>query len=318
MEPCLRQGRRCDARTRHRGMLAPAETSGSAPRGYDASANVTAPYPETELSPVTNPAHAGVTPLVSVITPNHNGAHHLAATYRALAAQTIDRWQWLVVDDHSTDLSVELVECWADSDHRIRLLRTPSNLGAGPARNLGVAASEGRYVAFLDADDVWEPTKLQQQLAFMSERGSSFTFTSFRYMPLDGGDGGVVAEVPSRLDYRAALKNTAILTSTVVLDGDAIPKAHIRFPPLRRGQDTALWWALLREYGPAAGLQLCLTGYRQDPSSLSASRGTALRRTWVLYREVERLSLPQSVWYFGHYAANALRRRRGRVRVTGQ
>lgn len=267
---------------------------------------------------MTGPAPAGDGPLVSVVTPNHDGANHLPATYAGLLAQTVEDWEWIVVDDHSTDRSVELVEAWASEDARVHLLQTAANLGAGPARNLGVEASEGRFIAFLDADDVWEPTKLREQVTFMIGGDCAFSYTAFRYMPMEGTSAGVVANVPIRLGYRAALKNTAILTSTVVLDTQVIPRANLRFPPLRRGQDTALWWSLLREHGEAKGLQRCLTGYRQDPTSLSASRSTALRRTWVLYREVERLSLPRSAWYFAHYLARAVIRRRGRVMVTGR
>jgi teichuronic acid biosynthesis glycosyltransferase TuaG len=267
---------------------------------------------------VTAHNRAAGTPLVSVITPNFNGARHLDSTRAALQQQEVQDWEWLVVDDGSTDGSVELVAAWSASDARIHLLRAPSNAGAGPARNLGTAHSRGRYVAFLDADDVWEESKLREQLAFMEASGALFSYTSFRYMPETGGAAGVIAKVPQRMRYRDALKNTAILTSTVMIDTHGIQRSEIEFPDVRRGQDTALWWRLLRTYGPASGVQRPLTGYRQNPGSLSAHRGTALRRTWFLYREVERLSRPRAAWCFINYVWNAVRRRGGRVRVTGQ
>lgn len=257
------------------------------------------------------------TPLVSVITPNFNGERHLPSTMTSLSAQGVHDWEWLIVDDGSTDGSQELISQWATRDPRIRLLRTANNSGAGPARNLGVEASRGRYVAFLDADDLWEPSKLSQQLEFMRQSDAYFSYSSFRYMPELGGSGGVVANVPAQMAYKEALKNTAILTSTVMLDTSQIARSIIRFPDVRRGQDTALWWRLLRTHGPAQGLQDPLTGYRQNPGSLSAPRGTALRRTWILYREIEMIPLPRSAWYFFNYILNAVLRRRGRLRVTG-
>ena len=257
-------------------------------------------------------------PLVSIVTPNFNGRRNLPAARESLLKQKVSDWEWLVVDDNSTDGSGALLEVWAAEDPRVRLLTTTSNAGAGPARNLGTAYSRGRYIAFLDADDVWSESKLAEQLDFMSRTKTSFCYTGFRYMPEAGGTEGAVASVPRSLHYSDALKNTAILTSTVMLDTRSVPRGDVTFPAIRRGQDTALWWRLLRKHGPALGLQKPLTGYRQNPGSLSAPRITAIRRTWYLYRNVEGLSRTRSAWCFGHYVVNAVLRRHGRVRVTGQ
>lgn len=251
--------------------------------------------------------------LVSIVTPVHNARRYLDETFESVVAQDHEDWEWLLVDDCSTDGSDEHIGAWTGSDPRVRLLRTPANLGAAEARNQGIRASRGRYLAFLDADDRWAPGKLTRQLGFMTEAGAYFSYTGFRYMPESGGDQGVVATPPARMRYRDALKNTTILTSTVMLDTARIPAEEVRFPDVRRGQDTALWWRLLRTSGDAHGLQDTLTHYRQSAGSLSANRGQALKRTWVLYRRHEHLPVPTAAWYFCHYAVNAVGRRRGRI-----
>lgn len=254
-------------------------------------------------------------PLVSVVTPMFNAANHIALAYDSLATQACQDWEWLVVDDASTDGGPALVTDLADRDPRVRLVSAPKNVGAGVARNLGIESSRGRLIAFLDADDVWRPFKLDTQLAYMQTTQAYFTFTGFWYMPSSGQMDGTVVHVPHELTYREALKNTTILTSTVMIDTLRVTKDQLRFPDLRRGQDTALWWHLLRTVGPAVGLDESLTGYRQNPDSLSANRVKALKRTWALYRDVEGIPLGRSAWYFAHYVLRATARRRGRITV---
>jgi teichuronic acid biosynthesis glycosyltransferase TuaG len=254
-------------------------------------------------------------PQVSIVTPVFNAQPFLEDVRQSVLAQDFEDWEWQLVDDGSEDGSIELIETWTSSDPRIHLIRTPENVGAGVARNLGMQASRGRYIAFLDADDMWRPGKLSRQVGSMAANNTYFTYTGFHYMPETGGDSGVVAIPPRVMTYGRALKNTTILTSTVMIDRTRVPQHLLAFPNVRRGQDTALWWRLLRTVGSAHGLPEVLTSYRQNPGSLSANRLRALKRTWALYRTQENLSLPVATWYFCHYIANAVMRRRGRISV---
>lgn len=249
-------------------------------------------------------------PLVSIVTPMFNDEKFLRETHDSVVQQTHGDWEWLLVDDDSTDTSAQLAREWAEEDGRIHLLRTHQNSGAAVARNLGIEAARGRYLAFLDADDCWYPEKLDVQLKFMRDREAYFSYTGFRYVDERSVATGALAKPPARMSYERALKNTTILTSTVMLDTARVPAGAVQFPDLRRGQDTALWWRLMRTFGSAEGVPRPMTDYRQRPGSLSANRVTALRRTWHLYREVEMLGLLRSSWYFCHYLYNALRRRR--------
>lgn len=249
-------------------------------------------------------------PLVSIITPVFNDRQFLSETRRGVLKQGHQSWEWILVDDGSTDGSDKMIESWVAADSRIKLRRTPENSGAATARNVGIAASQGQYLAFLDADDVWNPEKLGRQLAFMHARDAYFSYTGFTYVDEEGVPTGATARPPSLMNYGRALKNTTILTSTVMLDKKRLPQERISFPDVRRGQDTALWWRLLRTTGEAHGIPDPLTLYRQRRGSLSANRLKALRRTWRLYRDQEDISVTRSCWHFSHYVVNAVTRRR--------
>lgn len=249
--------------------------------------------------------------LISVVTPLYNAVRYLEETHASLTAQSHQNWEWLLIDDHSSDGSFELAKSWSSDDDRIKTLQTPTNSGAAVARNLGLEHMRGRYVAFLDADDLWVQSKLAEQLDFMTTSGAYFGYTGFHYVDQGGVPSGAVARPPRTMEYQQALKNTTILTSTVMIDSHRVPHGAIAFPDVRRGQDTALWWRLLRVNGAAHGLVQPLTLYRQNAGSLSSNRVAALRRTWRLYRDQEHIPHHRAAWYFGHYVVNALVRRRG-------
>lgn len=244
---------------------------------------------------------------VSVVTPVFNCAETLAIAYQSVAAQTHTNWEWIIVDDGSTDNSLSVSNALNAMDERIRVIALARNSGAGPARNAGIREAQGRWLAFLDADDSWESRKLEQQIEFATRKKAYFTFTGFDYVRENGSRSA--ARVPERLTYEGSLRNTAILTSTVILDLTKIDRQTVMFPDVRRGQDTALWWSLLRTFGPAWGLQNSLTLYRQRRGSLSSNRFQAVRRTWALYRCHEDFSRLKSAFYFSHYLANAIARR---------
>lgn len=246
-----------------------------------------------------------VAPAVSVITPVWNAAATLAATVASVRAQSAPDWEMWLIDDGSTDASLALAEGLAAQDPRIRVLELGENRGPGAARNAGIRAARGRFIAFLDADDLWRPEKLAVQLAVL-RAGHPFVFSAYRRMD-EGGRTLGVAAAPERIDYARALRGNAIGCLTAIYDTAHFGK--VEMPEIRRRQDYALWLALLRR-GPAArGLPDVLADYRVRPGSLSADKWVAARATWAVLREVERLPAPRASYYFLHYAARALARR---------
>jgi teichuronic acid biosynthesis glycosyltransferase TuaG len=236
---------------------------------------------------------------VSIIMPVHNGAQFVAEAIASVRAQTRGDWELLVVDDCSSDETALIAGQHAAQDARVRMLRTAANVGSSAARNLGLAHRGGRYVAFLDADDLWLPEKLEKQLEFMWRCNASFSFTAYRKFGPDGA-GGVIHARDST-SWRDMLKGNRVGCSTVVLDTHAHPR--IAFPiGLGRQEDYALWLSLLRPGAVARGLDEPLAMYRIHASSKSARKLPSILAQWRVYRDYERLPRLLAAWYLGHYA----------------
>lgn len=240
-----------------------------------------------------------VNDLVSIITPAYRVAPFVGATIESVIAQDYSQWEMLVVDDKSPDDTGEVVARYASLDPRVKLIRQAQNGGAASARNAALEAARGRFVAFLDSDDVWLPGKLSRQLSFMREMEAGLTFTAFRRISQDGTRTGRMIGVPSSLSYSSLLKNTAIVTSTVLVDKCATG-------PFRMTKtyydDFVLWLELLKRGVVARGLPLDLVRYRVVQQSISRNKANSAKQVWRTYRDVERLGVLPSAWCFANYA----------------
>ena len=244
---------------------------------------------------------------VSIVIPVHNAARFIEETVNSVKSQTYGNWELLLVDDGSEDESGAVIDGIAQNDDRILAFHT-RGLGAAEARNLGTARSTGRFLAFLDADDLWKPDKLKHELFFLNEVNGAFAFTGYEFADEYGRGNGKIVHPPRELVYKEALKNTTIFTSTVIFDMDRISKDDLMMPKVK-SEDTALWWRLLRTGITAYGLDENLVTYRRAGRSLSSNKLEAVRRIWNLYRRVEGLSVPKSCYYFVFWGYNAVTRR---------
>jgi len=244
---------------------------------------------------------------VSIVIPVHNAARFIDDTISSILAQTFKNYEVILVNDASTDSSLELINAYADRENfRIIDLKEPS--GAARTRNAGTDAAKGRYLAFLDADDLWEPEKLEEQLNFMKKKDCAFSFTGYEFADENGVSIDRIVRIPSELKYRQALKNTTIFTSTVMFDTKKISKDLIHMPDVK-SEDTATWWRILKNGYTAYGLNRPLTLYRRSSGTLSSNKATAVKRIWNLYRKEEGLSAAYSAWCFVFYAFHAVWRR---------
>lgn len=249
---------------------------------------------------------------VSIIVPVYNAAAYIVETMDSVRAQTYEDWELLLVEDGSSDNTDRVISEYirGTEDARIRLIRQPSNLGAAKARNRGLQEAQGRYIAYLDADDLWMPQKLEKEIAFMNlpETQAAFAFTGYEFADEHGQGTGTVVKVPRTLTYKQALKNTTIFTSTVMFDTERISKELLEMPVIK-SEDTALWWKVLRNGYTAYGLNENLVIYRRPKKTLSSNKLEAIRRIWNLYRRAEGMNVLNSAYHFCFWAARAVYRR---------
>jgi teichuronic acid biosynthesis glycosyltransferase TuaG len=238
---------------------------------------------------------------VSIITPAYKAERFIGDAIRSVQGQDHGDWEMVVVDDGSPDGTSEVAKEFARRDARIRLIRQ-ENAGPAAARQRGLDEAKGRFVAFLDSDDYWMPGKLSRQLAFMSQREAAISFTQFRRVNLDGSIVGRLIDVPEKMDYVQLLGNTAIATSTVVVDRE-------KTGPIRMTRtyydDFALWLSILRKGFLAHGMTQDLMRYRVVGNSVSRNKLRSAYWVWRLYRDVEHLDPLRAGWYLAAYATRA-------------
>jgi teichuronic acid biosynthesis glycosyltransferase TuaG len=245
-------------------------------------------------------------PLVSVITPVYNASRFIAETIQSVQAQTYQNWEMILVDDQSKDNSREIIQEFVNKDPRIRLIVLEKNSGAAVARNTAINNARGKYIAFLDSDDLWLPTKLQKQVQFMEENEIEFSFTNYKIIKENGEHTNQVVEVPKKITYDELLKNTIIGCLTVMLNIEKLGK--VQMENIRTRQDFVLWLSILKKGYTAYGLQEVLALYRKVEGSISSNKFKAAKQNWKVYREIEQLPLLKAVWCFAWYAFNAIKK----------
>ena len=241
---------------------------------------------------------------VSVIIPVYNNAKYLKECLDSVVKQTYKNLEIIIIDDKSSDNSLEVISQF--DDKRIKLIKLRKNSGAAIARNKGVEIASGDYICYVDSDDIWAQDKIKKQVNFMKQNDYTFIYSDYAYL-----NNGTVKRVcvPKSIDYKGALKNTTIFTSTVMLNMKHLDKKDIYMPNVRKGQDAATWWNILGTGVRAYAINEVLAFYRTgNKASLSHNKLKALKRTWNIYKTQD-LSLPKRMYYFSHYFKNAILRR---------
>lgn len=246
-----------------------------------------------------------MTELVSIVTPAYNAARFVEATARSVIAQTWPHWEMLIVDDCSKDSTREILAGLARTDSRIRPIEHERNGGPAAARNTAIENARGDFLAFLDSDDLWLPRKLEEQLAFMRDRKAALSFTQFRRISEDGATEGRLVDVPPSMGYRDLLRDTAIATSTVIVDRRIAGDLRMKNTYY---DDYAAWLEILRRGHLAHGLRADLMRYRIVGQSVSRNKWKSAKMVWRVYREVEALGIIDSALCFTSYAFRGWRK----------
>lgn len=216
--------------------------------------------------------------IVSVITPVYNAASVIERTLDSMLMQNYKDLEIVLVDDCSKDNSAEIISKYTAKYPNIVYYKHEKNGGAAVARNTALKLAKGRYVAFLDSDDLWCEGKLEKQLAFMKEKDAAICCTAMDCIDEDDKPLNSVREVRERITYKFLLKNTMIATSTVLIDRN---KTGDFFMPLHRGaQDHATWLMLMRKGSICWGLNEVLSHYRVMSNSLSSNKWKSIKQVW--------------------------------------
>jgi teichuronic acid biosynthesis glycosyltransferase TuaG len=246
-------------------------------------------------------------PLVSVIMPCYNMEKFISDSIMSVRNQTYSSWELLIVDDASTDATVDIVKKHCEQDNRIHFTVKPEHSGIADTRNQCLKQAQGQYLAFLDADDVWHPEKLETQLGFMVEKKVGFTYSAYDCIDEMGQPLDKSVMTAGNLNYEAYLRNTIIGCSTVMVNKAVVGEVVV--PAFRTSEDTATWLSILKKGFLAYAIDKPLTSYRIRQHSASSNKLKASSDLWRVYQKQEKLPLFKALGCFFSYAFHAIKKR---------
>ena len=240
---------------------------------------------------------------ISIITPSYGSEKFIAQTIESVIAQTYQNWEMIIVDDVSPDNSNDIIESFVKKDNRIKLIKLEKNSGPAVARNKAIKEARGRYIAFLDADDLWMSDKLEKQIKFMNENNLGFTYSAYKLIDEEDNKKGTFIP-PKKVSYKSILKTNPIGCLTAIYDTQKLGKIYM--PNILKRQDYGLWLKILKEIRQTKGILEPLAIYRIRKNSVSSNKFKSAQYQWKIYREVEKLNILKSIYYFIHYAIKGI------------
>lgn len=244
--------------------------------------------------------------LVSVIMPAFNCEKYISKSIDSVHHQTHKNWELIIVDDNSSDNTASIATEYTKKDSRIRVIHQIPNAGCAQARNLGISEAKGKYIAFLDSDDIWVAEKLEKQLSLLNEKKAKIVYSSYDF--IDENDIGIKKPfiVATETNYKKMLGRNEIGCSTVIVDAYLL-QLHM-FRKEFYHEDYVLWMELLSLPVTAVGVTDVLTHYRVISTSRSYDKKNAAKWRWKIYRGALNLSIAESTWAFLKYAVNAVKK----------
>lgn len=250
--------------------------------------------------------------MISIIIPVYNACKYIEYTIQSILQQTYTNYEAIFIDDGSTDKSIEIIERYQEKSSKIKLIKLSRNRGPAIARNIGIRSAKGRYLTFLDADDLWINEKLEKQMKFIKDNDKAFVYGEYQYINEKGTKHSKTIKVQEQIDYKQSLKDNRIITSTVMIDLNQIPKRHCYMLNVMN-EDVATWWKILKKGHVAEAEREILAYYRKTPNSRSSNKMISAYYRWKLYRNIEHLGVSKSIYYFLHYILYAAIKRIGKL-----
>jgi glycosyltransferase involved in cell wall biosynthesis len=246
-------------------------------------------------------------PEVSIITPLYNEAIFFRATINSVLEQTFHDFEWIIVNDNSNDNTCDILRELEQKEPRVVVINNRENRGPIYARNKAMEVARGRFVAFLDGDDLWLPEKLERQLAFMKSTGTPLSYTAYRKITSRGKlRSGVLIQARAIATYRSYVCSNYMMASSVMFDTYKTGRIYQSFDVPLGKDDFHFFLSIVKAYGPAHGLNEDLARLRVHGDSITGSKLKAAKLHWLFYRDTLKLSFISSSCKFFIYAIKGL------------
>lgn len=243
--------------------------------------------------------------LITIITPSYNCKRVFKATFDSVLSQTYKDFEWIIVDDCSTDGSYEYIKELAKDDKRIVVLQTPKNGGSAVARNIGLKHATGRYITFLDSDDLLDPNYLECQLEFIKDNGPLISAGYRRQAEHTCTD----FYVPEETDYNKALRGNPLSCLTTMYDREVIGDVFFD-ETYDRHEDYILWLSILKRGIVAKGNHNVLATYVIHSNSKNSNKSKLVKSMYRVYHESQEFNWLKSwmlVFRYALYSKNKYR-----------
>ncbi|WP_319802467.1 glycosyltransferase family 2 protein [Candidatus Symbiopectobacterium sp. NZEC135] len=237
--------------------------------------------------------------------PTYNSSKTVCESIDSVLAQTYPNWELIITDDCSSDDTYALVSSYAKNDQRIKVFVNAINSGAGVSRNNSIENANGRYIAFLDSDDLWKNKKLELQISFIKDNNYQLVYSG--YDKIDS-NGNYISRIipPAKVSYDRLLKSNVIGCLTALYDTHTLGKVYM--PTIRKRQDMALWLKILKQTDYAYCIPESLALYREGHQSLSSNKVKILFTQWLFYRHYLKFDVFRSSYYFLNYIFYGLKK----------
>jgi len=245
-----------------------------------------------------------MTNLVSIITASYNSEKYIAETINSVINQTYTNWEWLIVDDCSKDNSCEIITSYKDD--RIKLIKLEKNSGAAIARNKGIEVAKGRFITFIDSDDLWLPTFLERTVNFLLDNKEEFVYTSYKRVDENLQPKLNDFLATEDIDFNRLLYNCPIFISCTLYDTNRIGKVFV--PIVDKREDHALWFDVLRKIPIAKALNESLCIYRMRENSISRNKYKMAIKQFYVYFKFLNLPLHRSIYYTFFWMLNGIKK----------
>ena len=246
--------------------------------------------------------------LVSIIMPSYNTAQYITETIQSVIDQTYHNWELIIVDDCSTDNTDIVVG--KIKDPRIRYIKNEKNSGAAVSRNRALREANGRWVAFLDSDDLWESDFLEKQIRFIKEKNATIVFASYKRIDENNNEFLRPFIVPDKVNYKSLLKTCSISCLTAMYDKEKTGEVFFNEALRSLRDDLAFWLSILKRIDYAYGNKDVLASYRVFITSTSGNKKKMIKPQFNIYRNIEKLNFVTSVYYLVCWAINGIKKYR--------